>query len=340
MPRRSGVARLRAALIGWTLVVPGRGRRARTRGRRRARLLRRGHGGRPSRTAREDRLRTRPAFLPDAPARARRHPRCSAPRRPRDPPGDAKDQWRTILDAENEAFRDHWGHREMGESDFRATFGRAELDTSLWVVAWDGDQVAGVVENWIWAEENERARRQARLARADQRSAPVAAARAGPGDHRGLAGQPARGRARRGMLGVDSENANGALGAVRGPRLRGPQPFGGLSARLDRLTARRGQAKRRPVATLRAPSRPARDRSSWRAVTREDADVRSSSPVSRASDATIAAGSPPGRSTRPQAPAKSVSPLYRSPSSSARRQTEPSVCPACGGPAGGSRRSG
>ena len=28
-----------------------------------------------------------------------------------------EDQWRTILAAENEAFRDHWGHREMTESD-------------------------------------------------------------------------------------------------------------------------------------------------------------------------------------------------------------------------------
>ena len=31
----------------------------------------------------------------------------------------AEDQWRTIFDAENEAFRDHWGHREMTDADFR-----------------------------------------------------------------------------------------------------------------------------------------------------------------------------------------------------------------------------
>ena len=37
--------------------------------------------------------------------------------------------------------------------------------------------------------------------------------------------------------------------------------------------------------------------------------------------------SPPGRSTRPQPPANSVSPLNRRPSSSASRQTEPSVWP-------------
>src|SRR5689334_20893504 len=36
-----------------------------------------------------------------------------------------------------------------------ATFAKSQLDTDLWVVAWDGDQVAGVVQNWIWPEENE-----------------------------------------------------------------------------------------------------------------------------------------------------------------------------------------
>ena len=44
----------------------------------------------------------------------------------------------------------------MTESDFTTTFARPELDTDLWVVAWDGDQIAGVVQNWIWPEENER----------------------------------------------------------------------------------------------------------------------------------------------------------------------------------------
>ncbi|MEO8438026.1 MAG: GNAT family N-acetyltransferase, partial [Chloroflexota bacterium] len=63
---------------------------------------------------------------------------------------------RRIVEAENEAFRDHWGHREMTESTYQTTFGRPELDTDLWVVAWAGDEIAGVVQNWIWPEENER----------------------------------------------------------------------------------------------------------------------------------------------------------------------------------------
>jgi len=123
-----------------------------------------------------------------------------------------EDQWRTILAAENEAFRDHWGHREMGESAFKATFGRKELETELWVVAWDGDQVAGVVQNWIWPEENERlgvkrgwlehisVRRPWRrrgLARAITAASLVKYREVGLDEA---------------MLGVDSENANGALG--------------------------------------------------------------------------------------------------------------------------------
>jgi mycothiol synthase len=64
------------------------------------------------------------------------------------------DQHRTIYEAQVEAFRDHWGHREGSEHGYEATYARKELDTSLWAVAWAGDEVAGVVENWIWADEN------------------------------------------------------------------------------------------------------------------------------------------------------------------------------------------
>ena len=87
---------------------------------------------------------------------ARAVPDAAAARRHRDPAGRPRTSTASIFDAEIEAFRDHWGHREMTESDVRATFGRAELDTDLWVVAWDGDEVAGVVQNWIWPEENAR----------------------------------------------------------------------------------------------------------------------------------------------------------------------------------------
>jgi mycothiol synthase len=66
------------------------------------------------------------------------------------------DQHRAIIDADHEAFRDHWEPRDHSESSFQALFEKDELDTDLWVVAWDCDEVAGSVQAWIWADENER----------------------------------------------------------------------------------------------------------------------------------------------------------------------------------------
>jgi mycothiol synthase len=61
---------------------------------------------------------------------------------------------RAIFEAGTEAFLDHWMPRDHSEADFKALFSNSDLDTDLWVVAWDGDQVAGVAENWIWPEQN------------------------------------------------------------------------------------------------------------------------------------------------------------------------------------------
>jgi len=126
------------------------------------------------------------------------------------------DQRHPILEAEFEAFRDHWGTREPSEEHFAITLSRAELDTDLWVVAWAGDQIAGVVENWIWTDENaELGVRRGWLERISVRR---------PWRRRGLArALTARSLTRlreagmdEGMLGVDSENANGALGLYEG----------------------------------------------------------------------------------------------------------------------------
>jgi len=62
---------------------------------------------------------------------------------------------RAIFEADNDAFRDHWGHHEATEDDFAATHASPDLDTSLWRIAWDGDKVAGGVLTWIYASENE-----------------------------------------------------------------------------------------------------------------------------------------------------------------------------------------
>ena len=62
---------------------------------------------------------------------------------------------RRIWDADTEAFRDHWNTGERTESDYESWFATPELDTGLWRVAWDGDEVAGSVMSFIWASENE-----------------------------------------------------------------------------------------------------------------------------------------------------------------------------------------
>jgi ribosomal protein S18 acetylase RimI-like enzyme len=66
-------------------------------------------------------------------------------------PGDHRRIW----DADTEAFRDHWDAAERTDSDFESWFAEPELDTSLWRVAWDGDEVAGSVMTFIWHTENE-----------------------------------------------------------------------------------------------------------------------------------------------------------------------------------------
>jgi mycothiol synthase len=62
---------------------------------------------------------------------------------------------RAIWDADEEAFRDHWDHAEPVEGDYERFFGDPDLDPSLWQVAWDGDEVAGLIINTIYARENE-----------------------------------------------------------------------------------------------------------------------------------------------------------------------------------------
>jgi mycothiol synthase len=123
---------------------------------------------------------------------------------------------RAIFDAEEEAFRDHWGHREKSEADLTMTYAREEFDPALWVVAWDGDEIAGVVQNWIWATENaEMGVARGWLEHISVRS---------PWRRRGLARAITAESLRRiraagmtdAMLGVDSENLTGALGLYEG----------------------------------------------------------------------------------------------------------------------------
>lgn len=126
------------------------------------------------------------------------------------------DQHRAIFEAEVEAFRDHWSSREKTDEDFERTHRREELDTDLWVVAWDGEEIAGVVQNWIWPEEN------ATIGVARGWLEHISVRR--PWRRRGLGRAMTAEALRRlraagmteGALGVDAENPTGALGLYEG----------------------------------------------------------------------------------------------------------------------------
>lgn len=60
-----------------------------------------------------------------------------------------------IWRADVEAFRDHWGGGDESEEAFRRYQDAPDFDPSLWVVAWDGDEVAAAVVNTIYTHENE-----------------------------------------------------------------------------------------------------------------------------------------------------------------------------------------
>jgi mycothiol synthase len=62
---------------------------------------------------------------------------------------------RRIWDADTEAFRDHWDAAERVDADFEAWYATPGIDTGLWRVAWDRDEVAGSVMTFVWQVENE-----------------------------------------------------------------------------------------------------------------------------------------------------------------------------------------
>jgi mycothiol synthase len=69
------------------------------------------------------------------------------------------DQIRVVWEAMQEARQDHWGYVVPTEQDYeRWTQGRL-FAPDLWKVAWDGDQVAGMVLNRLDREQNEKYRR-------------------------------------------------------------------------------------------------------------------------------------------------------------------------------------
>lgn len=49
-----------------------------------------------------------------------------------------------VLDAVNETFRDHWGSHEASFEEWEhRRFGKPNFDPTLWMIAWDGSEIAG-----------------------------------------------------------------------------------------------------------------------------------------------------------------------------------------------------
>jgi GNAT superfamily N-acetyltransferase len=119
---------------------------------------------------------------------------------------------RAIWEADQEAFRDHWGMGPSSEADYQEFLSdRMTNDSTLWRIAWDGDQVAGQVRSFINEEENRIYGRKRGWVES------ISVRR--PWRHRGLARAliaasfpllRARGMTE-GALGVDTENPSGAL---------------------------------------------------------------------------------------------------------------------------------
>ncbi len=65
------------------------------------------------------------------------------------------DHYQKIYDASMEAFQDHWGFSPEAEEPLEAWLENPDFDPSLWRVAWQGDEVVGMVLSFIDRAENQ-----------------------------------------------------------------------------------------------------------------------------------------------------------------------------------------
>jgi mycothiol synthase len=118
---------------------------------------------------------------------------------------------RSIWEASNEAFRDHWGYIPDPWEEYERMQQDKDFDPTLWRVAWEDDQVAGMVLNFIEKDQNEE------YGRKRGYTENICVRR--PWRRRGLAhaliALSLQALKERGMteaaLGVDAENTSGAL---------------------------------------------------------------------------------------------------------------------------------
>ncbi|KAA3644901.1 MAG: GNAT family N-acetyltransferase [Chloroflexi bacterium] len=123
-----------------------------------------------------------------------------------------EDEYRKVLDAENRAFEDHWGHTPLTEKDFESWQQEPKFNPALWKVAWDGDEIAGMVLNFVNEKENEEYERK----RGWTEDISVQRPWRKRGVAKALIAQSIQMFREMGMdhtaLGVDAENPSGALG--------------------------------------------------------------------------------------------------------------------------------
>jgi mycothiol synthase len=126
-------------------------------------------------------------------------------------PVAGRKQLRQLFDADVEAFKDHWGGFDASDASFEGWVTDPDYDPALFLVAWDGDEIAGAVTNVIVHHENEELGRKRGLldsvfVRRPWRGRGLAAA---------LVSHSLQLLREQGMesawLGVDADNPNGAL---------------------------------------------------------------------------------------------------------------------------------
>jgi mycothiol synthase len=122
------------------------------------------------------------------------------------------EHYRQVFQADTEAFRDHWGGMDETDDAFHRHFGGPNFRPDLVRVAWDGNEVAGVVNNQALSGYNEKTGARRGILNG------VSVRR--PWRRRGLAralvADSLRGLRDAGFtsaaLGVDADNPTGALG--------------------------------------------------------------------------------------------------------------------------------
>ena len=122
-----------------------------------------------------------------------------------------ENQYRKIWEAAKEAFKDEWNEPEWQEEWFYEFLESPNFQPELWQVAWDGDEVVGMVLNYIDEKENEKYDRK----RGYTENICVRKQWRGQGIAKALISSSLKILKDEGMeeaaLGVDAENPSGAL---------------------------------------------------------------------------------------------------------------------------------